>query len=142
MISPAHYAEAFMRATQQSTPEDAEKKMSALAHILRASGKERLLPAVYREIEKRLTRSVKKNGVFVSFGSARASRYFENGHHEKELAEVLSQMGCENLPREEKIDDTLVGGYKVSYREKEYDNTHKRALIELYTRITSPAQIK
>lgn len=108
------------------------KAAHALRDTLKAHGREQLLPRIARAFARIAEREAKKTDVVLSVAREKDER---RAH--KEIKEMLSRMGVETKALKTQVDDTLIGGWRLEGRETLTDVSYKKALLDLYARVTS-----
>lgn len=108
------------------------KAVHALRDTLKAHGREQLLPRIARAFARIAKREAKKTDVVLSVAREKDER---RAH--KEIKELLSRMGVEAKALKTQVDDTLIGGWRLEGRETLTDVSYKKALLDLYARVTS-----
>lgn len=111
------------------TTKDVETVLKNAMALLSKKGHTRLWPAVLRgvvrEFEKRSVEAVPQ--VTVAKESAEQS---------EALKLALASLGATAAPPKTVVDSTLIGGFLVQYQDRMIDASYKRALTDLYRKIT------
>ena len=108
------------------------KAVRALHDTLKAHGREALLSRIASAFTRIAEREAKRSDVVLTVAREKDER-----HAHKEIKEVLARMGTESKDLKTQIDDTLIGGWRLEGRETLTDVSYKKALLDLYTRVTS-----
>ena len=108
------------------------KAVRALHDTLKAHGREALLSRIASAFTRIAEREAKRSDVVLTVAREKDER-----HAHKEIKEVLARMGTESKDLKTQIDDTLIGGWRLEGRETLTDASYKKALLDLYTRVTS-----
>ena len=108
------------------------KAVHALQGILKTHGREALLPRIASAFARIAAREAKRTGVVLTVAREKDER---RAH--KEVKELLSAMGIETKDLKTQVDDTLIGGWRLEGRETLTDVSYKKALLDLYVRVTS-----
>lgn len=108
------------------------KAVRALQETLKTHGREALLPRIASAFARIAERETKRSDVVLTVAREKDER---RAH--KEAKELLSHMGVEVKDLKTQIDDTLIGGWRLEGRETLTDVSYKKALLDLYTRVTS-----
>ena len=110
------------------TSKDVETVLKNAMALLSKKGHTRLWPAVLRgvvrEFEKRSVEAVPQ--VMMAKESAEQS---------EALKQALATLGATAAPKTV-VDSTLIGGFLVQYQDRMIDASYKRALTDLYRKIT------
>lgn len=119
------YAQALWKMIEGGT--QPKKAVQQLVDSLKAHNREALLPRIARAFERIATRQMQKNAVVVIVA------------HEKDMAKAkreakafLDEVGADASDLEGKIDETLIGGWRLEGRGQLVDNSFKKSLLEMY----------
>lgn len=124
------YAQALWKMVEGGT--SAVKAVHALRDTLKLHGREALLPRIASEFARIAQRETKRSDVVLTLAREKDER---RAH--KEIKETLTRMGVEQKDLKTQIDDTLIGGWRLEGRETLTDASYKKALLDLYARVTS-----
>ena len=132
------YAQALWKMVEDGmTP---AKAVRALHDTLKAHGREALLSRIASAFTRIAEREAKRSDVVLTVAREKdihrarleAKKYLEG-------MDAKSARGGSALGRDLKtqVDDTLIGGWRLEGRETLTDASYKKALLDLYTRVTS-----
>ena len=117
------YAQALLNALQKGTSED--ELVSSLTKHLKAVGRMKLLPAILRELVMLRART-RTLGATLEVASESAK------------SEALSQAKAEGIDAKDAVvNPLLISGWRAREGGRLIDRSGKRALIDIYRRITS-----
>jgi F-type H+-transporting ATPase subunit delta len=98
--------------------------------LLAKKGHERLWPAILRGALRELERSGRANVPQVTLSK-------DSKETSAKLSEALKALGVEgDATYETKIDESLIGGFIVRYKDRMIDASYKKALVDLYRKVT------
>ena len=124
------YAQALWKMVEDGmTP---AKAVRALHEVLKAHGREALLPRIASAFTRIAERETKRSDVILTVAREKDER---RAH--KEVKELLSAMGVGVEDLKTQVDDTLIGGWRLEGREQWVDASYKNQLLELYSRVTA-----
>ena len=133
-MKAAHYAEALYEATIRADEATRETMVTNLVRILDERGHYALLPAIVREFERlERRRSVRERM------EVRLARPEDREKHVEAIRRDAENLGVDPARCATRIDESVVGGYAIEANGKRIDRTHKRALLELYTKLVTTA---
>jgi F0F1-type ATP synthase delta subunit len=112
-----------------STP---SKAVHALRDALKAHGRESLLPRVARAFQRLSAREEAKTSVTLT-----VAREHDERSAAKAAREILAQHGIEAGDLKTRVDDTIIGGWRLEGREILVDASYKQQLLDLYNRVTA-----
>ncbi len=124
------YAQALWKMVEGGMPP--VKAVHAIRDVLKAHGREALLPRIARAFARIAEREAKKSDVILT-----VAREADTKHAHKEVKEMLSSMGVEAKDLKTQIDDTLIGGWRLEGKEQLVDASYKNQLLELFNRATA-----
>jgi F0F1-type ATP synthase delta subunit len=123
------YAHAILQMIKEGVSVDTA--LSGLRAVLEKKGHNKLFVPILREA-LRIIQS-EKDSIQAVVATARK----EDDAVQKQIEATLKALGVqENTSIKKVIDDTLIGGFVVTYEYKEYDQSYKKALRSLYESIT------
>src|SRR3990167_4112711 len=108
------------------------KAVRALHDTLKAHGREALLSRIASAFTRIAEREAKRSDVVLTVACEKDER-----HAHKEIKEMLASIGVDSKDLKTQIDDTLIGGWRLEGRETLTDASYKKALLDLYARVTS-----
>lgn len=127
-----HYAAAIFEATKGRGEDETNQRIAALLHLLRRNGHMKLLPRIAAAVERRIAEDAR--GREVELGVAQ--------RHDRERFAPMVDRYREALgvPLDasvrERFDETLIGGFRLRTQGALVDATHKRALLDLYGKLS------
>ncbi len=124
------YAQAFLEILKDGTPVDTA--LTGLRRVLGSKHHGKLLAPVLFEVLRTLEsgRGTKEAVVAVATKT-------DTSAHKAKIEAVLLELGVsKDTPVKEVVDETLVGGFTVTFDYKEHDQSYKKALKSLYESIT------
>jgi len=108
-----------------------KEAVHALQELLTKLGRQSLLPKIGRAFAKIADREESRTGVTLSIAREKDSR---TAH--KEVKELLSNMGAESENVTVRIDDSLIGGWRLEGGEVLVDSSFKKHLLSIYNLVT------
>ncbi len=107
------------------------KAVHALHESLVAHGRESLMPRIGRALKRLAERNAATGDVVLTVAREHDVR---TAHHQ--IKEVLSALGVEAHDLKTRVDDTIIGGWRLEGRETLIDASYKRQLLDIYGRVT------
>jgi len=126
------YAEALYRAAHGHHAVDADTLVERLVAIVREHGHLRLLPAIVREYDTLVKMRSTSDEAHV-----RVARPQDRDGHAERIARDLATLDAAAHPVRVVVDETVIGGYAVEANGSRIDRTYKRALLELYSSLST-----
>ena len=123
------YAQALWKLIDGGMP--AKKAVKQLSVRLAACGRSELLQRIGKAFARIAEREQGKKGIILTLARERDER--KALHQAKD---ALKEMGVERRDLAVKIDDTLIGGWRLEGREKMMDESFKKHLLSIYNRAT------
>lgn len=126
-----NYALALIKIVESGTP--IEVALAGLKAILIKKGHSKLLVPILNEAIKVIETKKSNDSALVVLASASSEESIQ-----KEIKAVLTNLGSSSdTPIVSKIDETLIGGFVITYNHTEHDHSYKQALKSLYESITA-----
>ena len=122
-----NYAEALKRMVEGGKSPKAA--VSALENVLQGRGRTALLPKIAYAFKKLVEKERRRNTITLSVSKEGQAR------SKKEAKEILRAMQVDADDVETKIDDTLIGGWRLEGREHLYDASFKKHLLSIYAKV-------
>ncbi len=123
------YVTAFIKHIQAGKSVDTA--LTNLKAIMQKKGHGRLLAQVLKAAMRELSAILPRERAVVTYAT-------EVGVDATKLDAALTAVGyTKDSELETKIDPTIIGGLTVRFKGKQLDASYKRALRDLYTRVTS-----
>ncbi len=123
------YVTAFIKHIQAGKSVDTA--LTNLKAIMQKKGHGRLLTQVLKAAMRELSAILPRERAVVTYAT-------EVGVDATKLDTALTAVGyTKDSELETKIDPTIIGGLTVRFKGKQLDASYKRALRDLYTRVTS-----
>lgn len=108
-----------------------KEAVSKLRGVLAKHGREALLPRIARAFARIASREEAKKAVTVIVANEKqAARAL------RAAKDVLREIGAEAADVRVRIDDSLIGGWRLEGRERLYDASYKKQLLSIYNRAT------
>ena len=107
------------------------KAVHALRDLLKARGRETLMPRVGRAFARIAEREGKRTGVTLSVAREKDERAAKSA-----VKTILQEIGVEPKEVNILVDDSLIGGWRLEGRETLVDASYKSELQKLYNRVT------
>lgn len=124
------YAQALWQLVENGmSPKQA---ITALVESLKARGREALLPRIARAFERLAEREMRKNAVTVSVAHEK-----DSVHAKRDAKRVLEEIGADAKDIDVKIDESLIGGWRLEGAGMLVDQSFKKSLLEMYNAATS-----
>jgi len=108
-----------------------QKALHAMVESLKARGREALLPRIARAFEKLAQREVQKNTVVVS-----VAREKDESPAKRAAKKLLEEIGADTKNIEVKIDESLIGGWRLEGGGMLVDRSFKKSLLGMYNHAT------
>ncbi len=105
------------------------KAVHALRDLLKARGREALLPRIGRTFARIAQREGKRTGVTLSVAREKDERAAKSA-----VKTILEEIGVEPKEVNILVDDSLIGGWRLEGKETLVDASHKKELLELFNR--------
>lgn len=121
------YATALYQALDGAHEREHEQLLARFVHLVRSRRHERLLPAIVRAFEKRVSRASHEHVVHITF-----ARDTDANDIDGLLTRDMRTVGAQDAPRRMTEDRTLIGGYVITTRGQRIDASYKRTLLEMY----------
>jgi len=121
------YASALWKMIADGT--DVRKAVYALRENLATNGRSALLPRIARAI-LRVAESEQRKDAATLF----IAREKDERHAKTAVKAVLAELGIEAKDLKTRVDDTLIGGWRLEVKDTLIDASYKNTLIELYNR--------
>jgi F0F1-type ATP synthase delta subunit len=109
-----------------------KKAVHALVESVKAHGREALLPRIARAFERIAERQMRKNTLIVSVAHEK-----DVNKAKRDVKEVLEKMDTDRKELEVRIDESLIGGWRLEGRGTLVDNSFKKSLLDMYNAATS-----
>ncbi len=122
------YVESILTLHRSGTP--IEDILSAVQRILEKSGRRTLYKKILKQTLAALEQEHKRNTPYIQ--SATGSTLTEQ---RAEIESIIRELGGTAAPVEEQ-DDSLIGGFTVTYNNTIVDQSYKRKLLTVYESLT------
>lgn len=119
------YAQALWQLIENGM--EPKKALHALVESLKVRGREALLPRIARSFERLAEREMRKNAVTISVAHEKDANAAKRG-----AKKILEEAGIEVKDMDMKIDESLIGGWRLEGRGVLVDNSFKNSLLEMY----------
>lgn len=121
------YAQALWEMAEKGVkPKDAVRK---IRDVLAAEGRAGLLPRVGKAFRRVAEREARRQEIVLSIARER-----DKVKAMREAKAVLRGLGTKTDAIRVRVDDTLIGGWRLEGREFEHDASFKKQLLSMYNR--------
>jgi F0F1-type ATP synthase delta subunit len=110
---------------------DPKKAVHALREILVARGREVLFPRIAKAFVRIAAREANRSDVTLHIAHAK-----DEWHAKSEAEGALKKMNLDAEITNVKIDNNLIGGWRLESGEHLIDNSYKKHLLSIYNRAT------
>ena len=124
------YAEALMKLIEGGM--QPKKAVRSLAESLQRAGRLALLPKICRAFARLTERTAAKQTVTLSVAREKDIRKALT-----QAKDALKQLGTKSGDVVSRVDDTLIGGWRLEGRERLVDTSWKKDLLSIYNRSTT-----
>ena len=107
-----------------------DQVISNLTTALKAKGHQSLLPAVLREVLRRIESKTSTQVPLVYI-----AKEGQEKEYQPEIIASLKKLGCEQKPTYV-VDETIIGGFIIIFNNKAIDNSYKSQLQTIYKNVT------
>lgn len=114
--------------------EKGAKPKEAIAQLhwaLQRAGRENLLPRIAHAFKRVALRHARRNEIVLS-----VARTKDGEKAKREVKEILAELDARAGDLTLRVDDTLIGGWRLEGRERLHDASFKKQLLSLYNRAT------
>lgn len=108
-----------------------KEAVHALREILVAHGRQNLMPKIAHAFRRIAEKQSQRTGIVLSIAHEKDER-----NAKKNVREILTAMKTEANDLTVKLDDSLIGGWRLEGREMLVDASFKKQLLTLYNRAT------
>ena len=123
------YAQALWQMIESGIkPKEAVTK---IREALDRRGRLSVLPKVGRAFARIAVRESAKRAVVLS-----VAREKDAAGAKREMKDIFREMGVEAGDVEARLDETLIGGWRLEGRERLHDASYKKSLLSIYNRAT------
>jgi F0F1-type ATP synthase delta subunit len=123
------YAQALWRLVERGM--EPKKAVHALRDMLVRDGRAELLPRIGRALERIAQQESKKTDVVLS-----VAKEGDISQAMKHVHDLIAEFGVAPRDVKTRIDDSLIGGWRLEGKEKLIDASYKRRLLDLFSRVT------
>lgn len=124
------YAQALYALLKDASKAQASGYIDNLRGLLKKRGHEQLYPKIVARLEAFVTQ---EHDTASRISVAKESDIAE---FKDEILNTAREMGLQGQTLTPSIDDTLVGGFRIESTDKLYDASYKRALLDMYRKLT------
>ena len=121
------YAQALMSLIEGGM--EPKAALHALRESLKTRGREALLPRIALAFERLAARQIQKDTVVISIAREKDAHAAK-----REAKEILDQIGSDGNNVEIRVDETLIGGWRLEGRGALVDASFKKSLLDMYNR--------
>lgn len=115
------------------TSDDPGKVIAALKSILSSRGHNRLYRSILQGLMQRIDEYNREGHALVTL-----ARESDNTVFKDEIRNALRELDAHE-PFETQIDETVIGGYRVTANDSSIDRTYKKRLLAIYQSVIEPA---
>lgn len=126
------YAQALIKALENTTREEAGEIVKRFIALVRRAGHIRLLPKIVAAYERLQKIREKRSGAIVSIAKEQDAQIYDRA-----IKEAVGELRVSSETITLRTDETLIGGYRVTTRDKMIDRSFKRSLSTIYHRAIS-----
>lgn len=126
------YAQAFGEVLGDKEMKHGSEYAQNLLRVIRYRGHQRLLPSIVTELETK----VKEQGE-VGVLTLTVARSEDEAVFQGAIEKDQKDFGFDDVEVQTVVDDSVIGGYRIESREHLIDRTYKKALLEMYQKMTS-----
>ena len=126
-----YYAHALYDLSKDADAAATEEYLSNMKALLKKRGHESLYPSIVRVF---VSLSARETDVAASVSVAKKD---DIARYKEEILETARAMGLSGVTLNQKVDETLVGGFRVESEDQVVDKSYKRSLIELYRQLVA-----
>lgn len=124
------YARAVHETLGSREGKEESKIAESLLRVIRFRGDQKLLPSIILELQT--LDSDEKDSDVPTLVIAREG---DEGVLEEEIRKDREAFGFKSTKCRVRIDDSIIGGYRLESKDQLIDRTHKRALLEMYRKM-------
>lgn len=128
----SQYARALLLASYGKTREDQKKLATALSDAAGRRGERGLLPHILKEVRAHLKREEQERSVHIEIAHNRHDSRMTDAVHR-----ALPVLFAEGAPQDISVSASLIGGFRIRYRDTVYDASYRKHLLDLYRRLVS-----
>ena len=123
------YAQALWQMVEKGMkPKEAVAK---IREALEKRGRLSILPKVGRAFARIAARESAKRAIVLSVAKEK-----DAADAKREMKDIFREMGVEAGDVEVRLDETLIGGWRLEGRERLHDASYKKSLLSIYNRAT------
>jgi len=126
------YAEAFLSAAKGKNTAEQKHLIHVLVQVVIRRGEQKLLPHIRREIILSLEKEGKRVAVHVEVSTKTQAEKEKEG-----IRQARTLLGAKDIPESVSVNPSIVGGFRVRYRDTVYDASYRTHLLDLYSRLVS-----
>lgn len=123
------YAQALWQLIQKGTAP--KKAVDQLYENLKTRGRSALMPRIARAFARIAERDMGKNGITLTVAREKDERSAKSA-----VKDVLADMNASTKDVSVKVDESLIGGWRLEGREMLVDASWKKSLLSIYNRAT------
>ena len=122
------YAQALWKIISQG--ESPKRAIDRLCELLEARARLELLPKIARAFKRIAERESRKDRIVLSVAHGKDEHWVP-----RKFKGLFNQVGIDTKDIETRIDNSLVGGWRLEGREMLLDASYKRYLLEMYNNV-------
>ena len=124
------YAEAIYEASKGKSDKELDGILSNAYALLKKKGHTPILPIILSELEKIEKKRGDVNELVVT-----VARESDREKQSDLIEKDISVLNAENLKQRTVVDDTIIGGYELRAGGLRLDNSYKRVLLDMYSKL-------
>lgn len=132
MVSAHDYAQALVLALEHAGPTHADETIARFVAVVRRRGHGRLIPKIVAAFSREAGARERRTRMEVTVADPQVIK-----SNAKEIAGHAQALGVAPEALAFTVDETLIAGYRLKTRDRIVDASGKRALLELYRRLTA-----
>ncbi len=106
------------------------KAVVSIKELLATQGRSALFPRVARAFARLAAREGRKSDIVLTI-----AREADERSAKKEAGQVLSSHGMDAKDLKTRVDDTVIGGWRLEGKDLLVDHTYKERLLSMYQRV-------
>ena len=112
--------------------ENPKKAITSMRTSLEAHKRLELLPRIARAFKRIAERELRKNRILLTVAHKK-----DEDRIPRKFKSLFAQVGIDTKDIETRVDDSLIGGWRLEGREQLIDASYKKYLLEMFNSITN-----